>query len=345
MPHELPPLPNAEDALEPHVAAGALRLHRQVHAGDVERLNRTLERTRFAELPIAETLTRLDEILDGPITAYRRAKVRAHGGSHLNHSLLWENLRPQGGPPPAGALAEAIERDIGSLDRLVDRMSRAALGLTGSGWAWLIHGRTGLAVAVTRDNDNPVMEGQVPLLALDMWEHAHLPQHGLDRRAHVEAFWPLVDWEAVARRLAAAEGSAAGPQGTTDAMDEKPPNGPRPTRPTRTCRPRTRSRPHLPDVEPVPAVPARGSCAPPPPEVPGDAERDGPGQERRTDRPRPSQRRPSGDRDPDDGEDHQAQVDQHRDVGSRHGPPRAAGCPSAPSIARAAIARSDTRPR
>ena len=208
MPHELPPLPYAEDALEPHVAAGALRLHRRVHAEAVERLNRALERTRFAELPIAETLTRLGEIVDGPITAYRRTKVRAHGGSHLNHSLLWENLRPPGGPPPAGGLLAAIERDIGSVDRLVDRMSRAALGLTGSGWAWLVHDGAGLAVTVTRDNDSPVMESQVPLIALDMWEHAHLPQHGLDRRAHVEAFWPLVDWEVVARRLAAVAPSA-----------------------------------------------------------------------------------------------------------------------------------------
>jgi Fe-Mn family superoxide dismutase len=203
MPHELPPLLYDEDALEPHIAAGALRLHRQVHANDVERLNRALERTRFADLPIAETLARLDEILDGPITAYRRTKVRAFGGSHLNHSLLWGNLRPPGGPAPAGLLAEAIERDIGSLERLVDRMGRAALGLTGSGWAWLVHDGTGLAVTVTRDNDNPITDGRAPLLALDMWEHAHLPQHGLDRRAHVDAFWPLVDWEVVARRLAA----------------------------------------------------------------------------------------------------------------------------------------------
>jgi Fe-Mn family superoxide dismutase len=202
MPHDLPPLPYAEDALEPHIAADALRLHRRVHANDVDRLNRALERTHFADLPIAETLTRLDEILDGPITAYRRTKVRAFGGSHLNHSLLWENLRPPGGPTPAGALAEAIERDIGSLDRLVDRMTRAALGITGSGWAWLVHDGAGLAVTVTRDNDSPVMEGQVPLLALDMWEHAHLPHRGLDRRAHVEAFWPLVDWPVVARRSA-----------------------------------------------------------------------------------------------------------------------------------------------
>jgi Fe-Mn family superoxide dismutase len=204
MPHELPPLPYAEDALEPHVPAEALRLHRRVHVEALERLNRALERTRFADLPIAETLARLDEILDGPITAYRRSKVRAFGGSHLNHSLLWENLRPPGGPPPGGALAEAIERDIGSLDRLIDRMGRAALGMHGSGWAWLAHDGAGLAVMLTGDDDNPVMTGRVPLLALDMWEHAHLPHHGLDRRAHVASFWPLVDWEVVARRLAAA---------------------------------------------------------------------------------------------------------------------------------------------
>ncbi len=223
MPYGLPALPYAEDALQPHLAAGALRLHRRVHADAVERLNRALERTRFAEMPIAETLTRLDEILDGPITAYRRTKVRAFGGSHLNHSLLWENLRPPGGPPPGGALLEAIERDIGSVDRLVDRMGRAALGLTGSGWAWLVHDGARLAVTLTRDHDNPVMEGHAPLLALDMWEHAHLPQHGLDRRPHVENFWRLVDWEVVSRRLAAAEGSAPGPPGTTPAMERKRP--------------------------------------------------------------------------------------------------------------------------
>ena len=210
MPHELPPLPYPEDALEPHVDADTMRLHREVHRHDVERLNRALERTRWADLPIAETMARLDEILDGPITASRRAKTRNHGGSHLNHSLLWENMSPRGGGAPDGPLAAAIERDFGSLVRCVDRLTRAALGLVGSGWAWLVHDGTGLQAVTTPNNDTPVMSGQTPLLALDLWEHAYLTRHGVRRREHVEAFWEVVDWAAVAARLPGPEVPPAG---------------------------------------------------------------------------------------------------------------------------------------
>jgi superoxide dismutase, Fe-Mn family len=211
--HRLPPLPYAVDALEPHVDAETLRRHHEeVHLHHVERLGRALERTRFAALPTEELLPRLDEILDGPITAYRRTRARHHGGAHLNHSLLWTSLRPPGGPGPDGALAKAVAAAFGGRERLEDRMSRAARSATAPGWVWLVHDGRGLAVTTTSAEDNPVMDGLVPLLGIDLWEHAYFARHGVRRERYVEELWPVVDWERVGARLAAAGAlPAAGP--------------------------------------------------------------------------------------------------------------------------------------
>lgn len=208
MPHVISPLPYPLDALEPHLDAATLALHYgEVHAGDVERLNRALAGTRWAERPVEETLRRLPEILDGPITGYRRSKARAFGGSHLAHTLMWQAMAPAGrggGGAPAGPLAEAIEADIGSFTRLLDRVTRAGLALVGSGWVWLAQGPDGLRVLTTERNDTPLDSGERPLLGLDLWEHAHLLHYGTDRAAYLEACLELVRWDVVSARAAAA---------------------------------------------------------------------------------------------------------------------------------------------
>lgn len=139
------------------------------------------------------------------MTGYRRTKARHLGGSHLNHSLLWESMCPGGAPPPPG-LAAAIADAFGCHARLEDRITRAALATHGSGWAWLVHGGAGLVVTTTTGDDNPVMAGQVPLLGLDLWEHAYLERFGTRRADYIGAWWAVVDWGRVGARLAAAVG-------------------------------------------------------------------------------------------------------------------------------------------
>jgi Fe-Mn family superoxide dismutase len=205
MAHELPPLPYPYDALEPHIDEATMRIHHDKHhATYVEKLNTALDNTEWADRPIEQILDNLDLLPKD-----RRTAVRNNGGGHANHSLFWELMSPDGGREPDDELAHAIEDAFESLDAFKERFNGAAVNRFGSGWAWLIHDGTGLAVTSTANQDSPLMTGDVPLLGLDVWEHAYYLQYQNRRPEYVEAWWNVVDWARVADRLAAAVGRPA----------------------------------------------------------------------------------------------------------------------------------------
>jgi len=197
---ELPPLPYAYDALEPHLDAATMRLHHEKHhAGYVAKLNAAVAAApELAGRPLEELLARLDSVPEAARTA-----IRNHGGGHHNHSLFWSSMRP-GGAPPDGELAAAIAGAFGSREAFVERFSAAAAGLFGSGWAWLTATPRGeLAVETTPNQDSPLSAGRTPLVGLDVWEHAYYLRYQNRRAEYVAAWWNVVDWAAVGRRLAA----------------------------------------------------------------------------------------------------------------------------------------------
>ncbi len=205
MAHELPPLPYPYDALEPQIDEATMRIHHDKHpATYVEKLNAALDNTEWVDRPIEQTLGNLDLLPED-----RRTAVRNNGGGHANHSLFWEAMGPDGEREPDDDLARAIEDAFGGLDAFKERFNGAAVTRFGSGWAWLIHDGTGLAVTSTANQDSPLMNGHVPLLGLDVWEHAYYLQYQNRRPEYIEAWWNVVDWAGVADRLAAAAGRPA----------------------------------------------------------------------------------------------------------------------------------------
>ena len=200
MPHSVPPLPYAYGELDPTIDELTMRIHHgRHHAAHVADLNAALSGTGWEEEPVERLLAQLDRL-----PGDRRAVVRDSGGGHLNHSLFWEVMSPSGGGEPAGALREAIERRFESVSRLVGLVTEAAVQRFGSGWAWLVHDGSGLAVTSTPNQDSPLMQGQRPLLGIDVWEHAYYIKHQNRRADYIEAWWNLVDWDVVAHRYEAA---------------------------------------------------------------------------------------------------------------------------------------------
>ncbi len=206
-PFTVPPLPYAYDALEPHVDAETMRLHHDKHhVAYVARLNEALVAApELAGRPIEQLLSELDRAPE-PI----RAALRNQGGGHLNHTLFWTSMRPVGvaaATGPAGILAASIAADFGSQATLVERFSAAATGVFGSGWAWLVAGPDGrLAVESTANQDSPLSAGRIPLLGLDVWEHAYYLKYQNRRADYLKAWWNVVDWPAVEVRLRTARG-------------------------------------------------------------------------------------------------------------------------------------------
>ncbi|MBV7540553.1 superoxide dismutase [Acidovorax sp. sic0104] len=205
MPHTLPALPYAYDALEPHIDARTMEIHHTKHHQTyINNLNAALEGTPHADLPIDGLVARLvllPENLQGA--------VRNHGGGHANHSLFWSVMSPQGGGKPEGELARAIDTDLGGFDAFKDAFTKAALTRFGSGWAWLSVTKAGqLVVESTGNQDSPlmagVMSGHTPILGLDVWEHAYYLQYQNRRPEYIAAFYNVVDWAEVSRRYALA---------------------------------------------------------------------------------------------------------------------------------------------
>ena len=196
MAHEVPKLPYDYDALEPHIDEQTMRLHHDKHHQTyVDKVNAALAGTEWANTPIEEVLRNLD-----PIPDEKRAAVRNNGGGHANHTLFWEIMSPEGGGEPEGTLAEEIERTFGSFDEFKQKLSDVAVNHFGSGWGWLAHDGSGLIVLSTANQDTPVMQGQTPILGIDVWEHGYYLKYQNRRPEYVAAWWNVVNWSEVARR-------------------------------------------------------------------------------------------------------------------------------------------------
>ena len=198
MSHTLPALAYAYDALEPHIDALTMEIHHSRHHQTyITNLNAALaELPELAALPVDELLARFDSL-----PASVQGAVRNHGGGHANHSLFWQVMSPQGGGEPGGELAEAIARDLGGLDAFRQAFTQAALSRFGSGWAWLVVDKAGrLQVVSSANQDSPLMEGLVPVLGLDVWEHAYYLKYQNKRPDYIAAFYQVIDWAEVARR-------------------------------------------------------------------------------------------------------------------------------------------------
>ena len=198
MAHELPPLPYDFDALEPHIDAKTMEIHHDKHhQAYVTNLNAAIEGTEWADRPLEALLTSLDSLPED-----KRAPVRNNGGGHWNHTFFWQIMGPEGGGAPSGELASAIESAFGDLETLKAQVNDAGVKRFGSGWTWLVRDSGGaLTVLSTPNQDSPVMEGQTPILGIDVWEHAYYLKYQNRRPDYLEAWWNVIDWGAVGRRF------------------------------------------------------------------------------------------------------------------------------------------------
>ena len=200
MPYQVPPLPYDYAALEPHIDEATMRVHHDKHhQAYVDKVNGALEGTDLSDRPIEEVIANLSEVPED-----KRTVVRNNGGGHLNHTLFWESMSPDGGGEPSGALADAIASTFGSVDDFKSKLKDAGVNQFGSGWAWLVHDGSGLAVVGTPNQDNPVSDGKTPLLGVDVWEHAYYLKYQNKRPDYIDAWWNTVNWPKVAERFSAA---------------------------------------------------------------------------------------------------------------------------------------------
>ncbi|HQU71206.1 MAG: superoxide dismutase [Calditrichaeota bacterium] len=199
MSFELPPLPYAYDALEPHIDQATMKIHHDLHHGGyVSKLNAALDgHGDLQSKTIEAILSNLGAVPEGI-----RGAVRNNGGGHYNHSIFWSTLSAHGGGEPKGALGDAIKAAFGSFEAFKEAFSNAAATRFGSGWAWLVKDGNGkLSVTSTPNQDNPISDGLTPLLGLDVWEHAYYLKYQNRRPEYIGAFWNVVNWDAVASRF------------------------------------------------------------------------------------------------------------------------------------------------
>jgi Fe-Mn family superoxide dismutase len=198
MPFELPPLPYAHDALEPHIDARTMEIHHgKHHQAYVDNANKALAGSDLESTSVEEVVRNLDRVPED-----KRTAVRNNAGGHANHSLFWTIMGPGKGGAPSGDLAAAIDSAFGSFDAFKEQFAAAAMGRFGSGWAWLVKDGSGLAITSTPNQDSPLTDGKTPVLGLDVWEHAYYLNYQNRRADYVAAFWNVVDWDAVAARYA-----------------------------------------------------------------------------------------------------------------------------------------------
>ena len=202
MPYEVPPLPYDYSALEPHIDEQTMHLHHDKHhQAYVDNANKALEGTEWADRPVEAILASIDLLPED-----KQATVRNNGGGHANHTLFWEIMGPGGGGEPSGALADAINDTFDSVDELKTLMNDTGVKRFGSGWSWLVWDGTGLAVYSTANQDSPILKSydDVPLLGIDVWEHAYYLNYQNRRPDYLSAWWNVVNWEAVGARFEAA---------------------------------------------------------------------------------------------------------------------------------------------
>jgi len=196
MAYKLPDLPFKYDALEPHIDERTMKIHHtKHHQGYTDKLNAALEGHSFADLPIEEVLSRINEVPED-----KRQAVTNNGGGYANHNLFWKILSPEGGGEPEGKLADEIKKTFGSFSEFKEKFSKASAGQFGSGWGWLCVDKSGgLKVVSTPNQDSPYMNGLTPILGLDVWEHAYYLNYQNRRPDYISAFWNVVNWDQVVK--------------------------------------------------------------------------------------------------------------------------------------------------
>jgi Fe-Mn family superoxide dismutase len=199
MAHTLPPLPYATDALEPHIDKQTMEIHHgKHHQAYVTNLNAALEKhPELGSKSVEDLISDLSAVPEDIRTA-----VRNNGGGHVNHTMFWEIMGPNGGGAPTGAAADAINGSFGSFDKLKEELKKAGVGRFGSGWAWVINNGGKLTIESTANQDSPLMEGKKAILGVDVWEHAYYLKYQNRRPDYLDAWWNTVNWAAVNKRLA-----------------------------------------------------------------------------------------------------------------------------------------------
>ena len=198
MAHEVPALPYDYNALEPHIDEQTMRIHHDKHhAAYVTNLNAALEKHADLQGKSVEDLLKGINSIPEDI----RTAVRNNGGGHANHTMFWEIMGPKGGGAPTGAIAEAITSTFGGFDSFKEQMNKAGATRFGSGWAWLVESGGKLVVESTANQDSPIMEGKKPIIGIDVWEHAYYLKYQNKRPDYLAAWWNVINWDAVNKRL------------------------------------------------------------------------------------------------------------------------------------------------
>ena len=202
MPFTVPDLPYDYGALEPHIDAQTMQIHHDKHhQAYVTNANAALEGTEWADASVESVLASLDAIPDD-----KRTAVRNNAGGHANHSMFWQIMSPDGGGEPGGVLRSAIEDALGSFGDLRSAVNDGGVKRFGSGWTWLVWDGTGLSLYSTANQDSPIMQSDVPLLGIDVWEHAYYLKYQNRRPDYIDAWWNVVNWAKVAEGFKSASG-------------------------------------------------------------------------------------------------------------------------------------------
>jgi Fe-Mn family superoxide dismutase len=204
MAFQLPPLPYPNDALEPNIDAKTMEIHHDKHhAAYVNNLNAAIEgNADLGSMSAEDLIKNLNKVPED-----KRTAVRNNGGGHVNHTMFWEIMGPNGGGQPSGALAAAIDRDLGGFEAMKEAVNKAGAGRFGSGWAWVVLKDGRLSVTSTPNQDNPMMDGSgTPILGVDVWEHAYYLKYQNRRPDYLGAWWNTINWDAVAKRYTDAGG-------------------------------------------------------------------------------------------------------------------------------------------
>jgi superoxide dismutase, Fe-Mn family len=201
MAFEVPDLPYDYNALEPHIDEQTMRVHHDKHhQAYVDKANAALEGTEWADKDVNEVLQNLDKLGD------KETPVRNNAGGHSNHTFFWEIMSPDGGGEPDGDLADAINEKFGSFSDFQNELKNAGVNQFGSGWAWLVHDGSSLAVVSTPNQNSPISDGQTPILGVDVWEHAYYLKYQNKRPDYIDAWWNVVNWAKAAEHFGSASG-------------------------------------------------------------------------------------------------------------------------------------------